>query len=127
MKRLLCFVLIASALLAQPSGTSLPPMAAVIVSPNLPVFAAMPVRPNFSPVLLVFHQRMANDFAFELTVNYADGDKQTTLAKTSGCDCSPTATDWRQLMTITLRSKPVASVAVSLVTAGTPVSITLSQ
>lgn len=127
MKLILCLLLIPLALLSQTSGASLPPMAAVMVSPNLPVFASMPVRPNFIPLLLVFAQRTKDDFAFELTVNYTDGDKQTTLARTSGCDCQPTSTDWRQLLTLSLRSKPVTSVTVALVTAGAPVSITLSQ
>ncbi len=89
MKLFLCLFLLAAALLGQTLSASLPPMAAVMVSPNLPVFASMPVRPNFSPLLLVFAQRTKDDFAFELTVNYTDGDKQTTLARTSGCDCSP--------------------------------------
>lgn len=127
MKRLLCLCLIASGLLAQSSGGSMPPMAAVLISPNLPVFAAMPARPNFSAYISVFAQRVAYDYAYEITVNYVDGDKQTHLGRMANCACVATSSDWRQISTIGVRSKPVASVTVAPVTAGTPVPVTLSQ
>lgn len=127
MKLFLCLFLLAAALLGQSSGGSLPPMAAVLISSNLPIFAAMPAKPNINPFILVFAQRVATDYAFELTVNYADGEKQTTLGKTTGCACAETASDWKQLLTVSLRSKPVASVTVAPVSTGTPVAVTLSQ
>jgi len=127
MKRLLCLFLMALALFAQSSGGSVPPMAAVLISPNLPVFAAMPTRPSFTPFLLVFAQRVSYDYAFELTVSYADGTQQASLSRIPCCVNSTTTSEWKQILTMGLQAKPVTAVVVAPITAGVMVPVPLSQ
>lgn len=119
---------LAAALLPAQTGTSaLPPMVAVLISPNLPAFASLPVKPSFTPQVHVFAQRSAVAYSYQLTVNYSDGDKQHTFVQVNGCECVVDQSDWRHVVQMGLRLKTVTSVTAALVTAGPPVTVTLSQ
>lgn len=120
----------AAALLPAQTSTpfpTLPPMVGVVISGNLPAFASLPVRPNFTPMLHVFAQRTAATYFYQVTVNYADGEEFSSLHKVPSCACESSETDWRQVLTMGLKSKIVTGVKVSPILTGAAVPVTLSQ